>query len=68
MLESSMWKHTIREKVLQGHIEMKYIKIENQVANIFTNGLSGPKTTRSKIKKESHWEGVLWAHWLSLVN
>ena len=55
--------HFIREKVLQGHIEMKYIKTRDQVVDIFTKGLSEPKfeefkkqlsmTTKSKIKEES---------------
>lgn len=35
--------HYIREKVLKGDIEMKYIKTEDQVADIFTKGLNGVK-------------------------
>ncbi|KAF7843936.1 putative mitochondrial protein [Senna tora] len=35
--------HYIREKVLCGDIEAKYISTDNQIADIFTKGLSGTK-------------------------
>ncbi|KAF7810522.1 putative mitochondrial protein [Senna tora] len=35
--------HYIREKVLRGDIEVKYISTDNQIADIFTKGLSGTK-------------------------
>ena len=35
--------HFVREKVLQGEIEMCHVKTENQVADIFTKGLSNAK-------------------------
>ncbi|CAL1391452.1 unnamed protein product [Linum trigynum] len=35
--------HFIREKVLQGFVSMKYVNTEDQVADIFTKGLSGPR-------------------------
>lgn len=36
--------HFIREKVLQGQIKMQYIKTADQVADLFTKGLSGVKS------------------------
>lgn len=32
--------HFIREKVLQGEIDLEYIKTEHQIADLFTKGLS----------------------------
>nr|KYP60164.1 Retrovirus-related Pol polyprotein from transposon TNT 1-94 [Cajanus cajan] len=56
--------HFVREKVLQGDIEMKYINTEGQVADIFTKGLSATKfenfikqfgmTTRSAIRENNN--------------
>lgn len=37
-----MHYHFIKEKVLCGDIEVKYINTEGEVADIFTKGLSGP--------------------------
>jgi len=38
-----MHHHFIREKVLQEKIELKHIKTNDQVANLFTKSLSGNK-------------------------
>ena len=35
--------HFIREKVLEEEVELKQIKSEDQVAELFTKGLSGSK-------------------------
>ena len=35
--------HFVREKVLRGEINMKYVKTEGQVADIFTKRLNGGK-------------------------
>ena len=35
--------HFIREKVLEEEVELKQIKSEDQVADLFTKGLSGSK-------------------------
>ena len=53
----------IKEKVLEGHIEMKYIRTKDQIVDIFTKELGGSKfeefskqlgmTTRFKIREES---------------
>ena len=61
--------HFIREKVLQGHIKMKYIKTKNQVIDMFTKGLSGSNfekfrkqlsmTTRSKINGKKMLKGSI---------
>ena len=40
--------HFVREKVLQGEIEMCQIKTEDQVANIFTKGLNTTKFVDSR--------------------
>ena len=55
--------HFIRKKVLQGHIEFKYIKTEDQITNIFIKRPGVSKfehfrrkfsmITRSKIREES---------------
>ncbi|CAN1849719.1 Retrovirus-related Pol polyprotein from transposon TNT 1-94 [Linum perenne] len=35
--------HFVREKVLQGYIDMKYINTEDQLADMFTKGVNGPR-------------------------
>ncbi|XP_057510890.1 secreted RxLR effector protein 161-like [Actinidia eriantha] len=40
--------HFMREKVLQGEIKMCHVKTENQVADIFTKGLSNAKFSVQK--------------------
>ncbi|KAL5827815.1 hypothetical protein ACOSQ3_019666 [Xanthoceras sorbifolium] len=42
--------HFLREKVLREEIETKYIKTEEQVADIFTKGLSTTKFEESRKK------------------
>lgn len=42
--------HFIREKVLQEEISLKYIDIENQVADLFTKGLSINKFGRFRLQ------------------
>ena len=35
--------HFVRKKVLRGEIRLEQVKTDDQVAEIFTNGLGGPK-------------------------
>ena len=35
--------HFVREKVLRGEIQLEQVKTDDQIADIFTKGLGGPK-------------------------
>ena len=42
--------HFVREKVLRGEIQLEQVKTYDQVADIFTKGLGGPKF--EKLRKQ----------------
>lgn len=53
--------HFVREKVLRGEIEPQQVNTEDQVADIFTKGLGGPKfeTFRKQLTRLSLRERVV---------
>ena len=51
--------HYIREKVLEGEIEMVPNKTDEQIINILTKGLDSAKPSLKKIERRSTWSAGL---------
>jgi len=51
--------HYIREKVLEGEIEMVPNKTDEQIINILTKGLDSAKPSLKKFERRSTWSAGL---------